>query len=258
MTRFNYDSEARHDTEPACAFERKWLISGVTTRFTDGNIDVRVERYGGSLDARVVKAAFAHEVGHSQQFVDRDFDIEKKAGKDDRFWIEVNAWERMVPTPGIDETSYIDATLILDALNTYRRALKIGDDVWTKARGMVESWFPMLDLTDYEPLEPDEEDGEPQWEDLKTEPVDEDVDPDDEEHQEQGEGDGDPDDLKNGKDNEESGHAARDKWLYTPDGIQAAKRGEGSLRETLKGKGWDDKNLPPLTKVLAEMDKGGK
>lgn len=270
----SYKTNDRYPAEPQSSLEKKWKIAAATYKLKGGDIEVEVERVG-ECAASTQLDALHHENGHVVQFTDDRFNPSEMSNLE-KFQIEVEAWDDGLKSKPV---GYTTGTLILDALNGYRRAYEVPDEVWAATRSLVLDWcMDRAALSDYTPLEPDPEDnppscggasGDPNPSEVKDKPGDEgegedsdadgdedeaegdaedadgetgsDDDFDDAEDDEDGDGEGGVKVVDEGVDTEE-----RDRWLHTPEGIIAAKRGYNSLQNVMRVSGYDMENLPPL------------
>jgi hypothetical protein len=243
---------------PNSKFEQKWLVAGATGR-EDDLIRVVVTTYQDYVVGDDVQNAFGHERGHAKQFA-QDPDVLMRP----RFDVEVEAWSEWVSAGG--KVTYRAGTLILDALNGYRRSLDVKEMDWLKARAKVEAWCSVPALSSYVPLEPDPGDslpchagplpplGDGEGKPDKSGTV----------HDATGHlgervggesGKWDPGDGRttgNDDDDDEAKRIARDSWLHTQQGMKVAARGQYWLKESLDRRGWDMESLPAVTNVALE------
>jgi hypothetical protein len=148
--------EPDEEVERLGSFGQKWLTNGRCSHNVQV-IDVEVEMYNGALK-EVVRACLGHEVGHSELL--RRIEQQDMA-KLDRYMVEVDAWVRWAQAGNTPQALNI-GMVILDALNSYRRAYGASEEVWAATRLLVESWSDDPEtLRKYEPLEPDPDEPPP-------------------------------------------------------------------------------------------------
>ena len=108
---------------------RKWNIDGVT-QYPEGLPVINIEVYTtGNTENVVFSLAMLHELGHAKVCHDindnqpsRTWEILTRY---DRWEAEVEAWMRGIEGHTID---FLDATLILDCMNSYRRGIPASDE----------------------------------------------------------------------------------------------------------------------------------
>jgi len=152
---------------PQDSFERKWKAKGYSMVTPDMNRGAIRLDLNSRARADVAVLVNLHEIGHLSVADDvRDsgetFDVLKKY---DPFQVEVEAWVRGLESH-VWPATYEMGTLILDCLNSYRRALGVSATEWIAARKVIMSLFPREDtkrkLFLYDPLEPEVGDSPPE------------------------------------------------------------------------------------------------
>jgi len=140
---------------------RKWAIDGIT-RFPRALDAIHIEVYktGETSDSSIALASL-HEHGHAASGIDVIGNIQDPLGayslmeRYDPWEAEVEAWMRGLEHHSIN---LLDAHLILDCLNSYRRGIPMRDGArWDEMIELLGTVYdgPVKDLFDYVPLEPD-------------------------------------------------------------------------------------------------------
>lgn len=153
------------------SFWRKWGVDGMTEAneyLTTANCRIlhKTKRANNNQAAMLVRK---HELGHTEVYKNvlantrnwkRSYEILAK--NYDPWQAEVEAWIYGIGQHGNVLTDIKTATLMLDALNTYRRSLNVDDETWKDSIAVVleETCDPATwpFLKNYTPLEPDPND----------------------------------------------------------------------------------------------------
>lgn len=234
-----------------CAVARKWDVEGVTKTQPDFERCFIEVVLGENHKPGIVKAVVGHEVGHASRNQDiRDgFETATEAFEtlieQDRWETEIEAWMR-----GERITTLQQGQCMLDCLNSYRRTLSISDRVWEYDRDAlletmaVEKHWEALKA--YIPLEPDDDDEEPdcsEYGEVTDDEMDggEDVDPD--------EGWEPSDDTFDLPPDETPTTRTTDKHWLDQTVIERIEQGD-SIAEIAADYDLDMNEMPPLVKAL--------
>lgn len=152
------------------AFTRKWKVAGVTeieAAMTKAEITIDIDE---ETEGMVAACAMKHEIGHvlvASDIAENDGDFETLTSYD-RWQNEVEAWVRGVED-SIDNNDghllrFHHASMMLDALNSYRRGLNVSDEDWEAARELLFDVVQPRDqdaFAEYVPIEPDPDEPPP-------------------------------------------------------------------------------------------------
>lgn len=264
---------------PAAKFVERWGIDAVTklVQPIESGSSIKI-RYRQDTLSSTVWNAYWHEIGHVQQADDvfADGVTLKELINGDRWAVEVAAWVGGIElADGARRRLGIvnfDHRLILDALNTYRRSLRVSDERWQEARRLI---FNMLNRPDdgYVPLEPEPDDEPPKCGGFGPPNADDESDANGSE--DDGEGSGTDDDPADGSEDEDGtsddgteddgtdngGYGRRsyrtkrdtgavDPKLLTQKAVDAASQGREAFMDWAQANDADISKLPAVISAL--------